>query len=653
MVALLTKSTYLSFACAILFRSSLFAQVQPDLAKPSIDEIINDTRAQKEESASVITQVETPLRETPGIISILTTEDIKQSGARDLMELLTLLPGFSFAHDVNNVLGINTRGLWGHEGKVMVLVDGHLMNETSFGVFPFAQHITLDNIQRIEISRGPGSAIYGGVAGLAVLNITTKSGEQLMGGTFSQSIGRSEGNLSRQVTTANFGTVYNSGLSVAIQGTLNRTNQSNSLLMLSNGNRISYADSSAINTAQFGIKTSYKGLNANFLYDDYNVRYSNFTGKSVFEGYYFNSNYTFHLSDKWTIVPAASFKHQQPWAYQGVPGGDEINTVNWRMTTSARTFYKVSDNINLLGGLEYYQDAAKFTNDSTRKASPEFISKMHNFAAFAQGIIKTDWFNITAGFRFDNHNIFGSAFVPRIALTRVTNRWHQKVVINYAFKAPLFINLNANRDIKPERINSFDLEVGYTAPAGISVTANFFITEIDKPIIYFSPNGIINNYRSGEPIGSSGFELTAGIKKQWGGLKTNYFYYRALSSNESYFFSPDTRSIFLGSPNQKWILQTYFNINKNFSVTVNSTLSEGNTAVGDLGKRVDVGPSFQSNLILTHHHFLLQSLRFSIGAYNIFNNENWYPQAYRGNISPIPGMGPELVIKIAYSFKEN
>jgi outer membrane receptor for ferrienterochelin and colicin len=641
------------FFISLLVAGKIFAQPESPVLKSSIEEILQLTPVAKEESASVVTQIETPMRETAGIISIITHEEIVQSGARDLMELLTQLPGFNFAHDVSNVLGISTRGLWGHEGKVMVLVDGHVMNETSYGVFQFAQHIVLDNIQRIEISRGPGGAIYGGVAGLAVINIILKNGDQLAGGTFSQTIGHSNDALSRQITTASFGKAYNSGLLLSVHTVFNRTNQSNSFIKLDSGTQINYADSSLANTTMLGLKLSYKGLNVNFLYDDHTVKFTEKTGKSVFEGYYFNSDYTYKINERLTIVPMLSFKQQQPWNFKGVPEGDETNTINTRITGTLRTFYKVNENINILSGIEIYHDRANLLNDSIRFASSSYINSMSNVALFAQSIFKTKWANITTGFRWDHHSIFESAFVPRLALTRVFKKWHQKLVVNYAFKAPAFVNLNVNRDIKPERINSFDIEIGYTAPAGFSATANAFYTQIHKPIIAFSPDGISDTYRSGQTIGSTGFEISAAFKKKWGTLKTNYFFYQALPSDEIFFTSNNDRFSFLGTPTYKWVIQAYFNIGKGIGVTATSIFCGSANALGKKNEAIHIEPTLHSNVIISHQNFLLRQMRFSVGVYNVFDDAVNHPQAFRGEAAPIPSMRREIVLKLAYTFKES
>src|SRR5438132_227171 len=59
-------------------------------------------------------------REAPGVVWVLTREEILATGARDLLEVLQLVPGFTFHADVEGVVGIGFRGLWGHEGRVLL-----------------------------------------------------------------------------------------------------------------------------------------------------------------------------------------------------------------------------------------------------------------------------------------------------------------------------------------------------------------------------------------------------------------------------------------------------------------------------------------------------------------------------------------------------
>ncbi len=120
-------------------------------------------------------------RESPSIISLITADDILKSGARDLIDVLRTIPGLDFGVDVEGAVGVGIRGNWAHEGKMLLLVDGLEMNEILFATTQFGNHYPLDLIKRIEVIRGPGSAIYGGFAEYGVINIITKQGEDLNG----------------------------------------------------------------------------------------------------------------------------------------------------------------------------------------------------------------------------------------------------------------------------------------------------------------------------------------------------------------------------------------------------------------------------------------------------------------------------------------
>jgi outer membrane receptor for ferrienterochelin and colicin len=120
-------------------------------------------------------------RESPGIVSIVTADEIKKSGARDLIDILNMVPGFNFGYDIDGVIGLASRGNWGHEGKILILLDGQEMNENFYSTFQFGNRIPVGQIKRIEIIRGPGSSIYGGYAELGVVNIITKEASDLKG----------------------------------------------------------------------------------------------------------------------------------------------------------------------------------------------------------------------------------------------------------------------------------------------------------------------------------------------------------------------------------------------------------------------------------------------------------------------------------------
>ncbi|MCS6809426.1 MAG: TonB-dependent receptor plug domain-containing protein, partial [Candidatus Kapabacteria bacterium] len=141
-------------------------------------------------------------RESPGIVTLITQEEIRKSGARDMIDILRLVPGFEFGVDVQGAVGVGIRGNWGYEGKVLFLLDGQELNDNTYGILILGNHFSVQQIKRVEIIRGPGSALYGGFAELAVINIITKTAEDLQGieaygmyGQMTQSYGRRGGGI--------------------------------------------------------------------------------------------------------------------------------------------------------------------------------------------------------------------------------------------------------------------------------------------------------------------------------------------------------------------------------------------------------------------------------------------------------------------------
>jgi len=125
------------------------------------------------------------LDETPGAMTIIDREFIRQSGARDVVDVLRLVPGFqtstSFESDAPQA---NYHGSFSvYSARIQVLIDGRSVYSTYlFGsVAPGLMSVTLDDIERIEVFRGSNSAVYGARAMLGVVNIVTRSAADSLG----------------------------------------------------------------------------------------------------------------------------------------------------------------------------------------------------------------------------------------------------------------------------------------------------------------------------------------------------------------------------------------------------------------------------------------------------------------------------------------
>ena len=119
------------------------------------------------------------LDETPGAVTVIDRDMIRLSGARDVADLLRLVPGFqsSTSFETSAPLASYHGGFDSYSNRIQVLVDGRSVYSPYFigSVGPGLQTVALADIERIEILRGSNSAAYGARAMLGVINIVTRS----------------------------------------------------------------------------------------------------------------------------------------------------------------------------------------------------------------------------------------------------------------------------------------------------------------------------------------------------------------------------------------------------------------------------------------------------------------------------------------------
>ena len=120
---------------------------------------------------------------TAAAIFVITQEDIRRSGATNLPDVLRLAPGVEVAQLDSDKWAIGIRGFQGRLSKsVLVLIDGRSVYTPLFaGVYWEVQDVPLEDIERIEVIRGPGGTIWGANAVNGVINIITKSAKDTHG----------------------------------------------------------------------------------------------------------------------------------------------------------------------------------------------------------------------------------------------------------------------------------------------------------------------------------------------------------------------------------------------------------------------------------------------------------------------------------------
>ena len=167
-----------------------------DLANQSLEELMNV-------KVVSVSKTEEEMSRTAAAIFVITQEDIRRSGATNIPDLLRMVPGMDVAQIDANTWAISARGFNARFGnKLFVMVDGRSIYTPSFGgVYWEALDIPLEDIERIEVIRGPGGSIWGTNAVNGVINIITKKASETKGAV----VTAGGGNIDQGFGLAQFG----------------------------------------------------------------------------------------------------------------------------------------------------------------------------------------------------------------------------------------------------------------------------------------------------------------------------------------------------------------------------------------------------------------------------------------------------------------
>jgi len=139
----------------------------------------------EEETVSIAVRHEQPISQAPSNVYVITDEDIRQSGAIDLPTVLRRIPGMEVMQTTGAEFNVSVRGdNQTVANKLLVMVDGRsIYVDVQATVFWKLIPVTLPEIKRIEVLKGPASAVYGFNAFDGIINIITKSPEEMKGTT--------------------------------------------------------------------------------------------------------------------------------------------------------------------------------------------------------------------------------------------------------------------------------------------------------------------------------------------------------------------------------------------------------------------------------------------------------------------------------------
>jgi iron complex outermembrane receptor protein len=178
-----------NLTCGLAVSSIARADEAAALADYSLEQLMNVSV-----EVSSASRKPQKLEDTAAAIHVITRQDIRRSGMTSLPELLRMVPGMQVAHIDGGSWAISSRGFNAkNSDNLLVMLDGRVLQTPTFtGVNWDMQDVVLEDVERIEVIRGPGGALWGANAVTGIINVITRSASATQGGMLSGGAGNYE-----------------------------------------------------------------------------------------------------------------------------------------------------------------------------------------------------------------------------------------------------------------------------------------------------------------------------------------------------------------------------------------------------------------------------------------------------------------------------
>jgi iron complex outermembrane recepter protein len=172
----------------LLAAAAAAQQASPDLAEMSLEDLLNI-------EVTSVARREQKLSQSASAIYVITQEDIRRSGVTSVPDALRMAPGVQVGQMDGNKWAVSIRGFNGRfANKLLVMIDGRSVYNPAFaGVYWDANDVLLEDVDRIEVIRGPGATLWGSNAVNGVIHIITKNTTDTLGALVSTGGGDQEG----------------------------------------------------------------------------------------------------------------------------------------------------------------------------------------------------------------------------------------------------------------------------------------------------------------------------------------------------------------------------------------------------------------------------------------------------------------------------
>ncbi|MGI4791615.1 MAG: TonB-dependent receptor plug domain-containing protein [Janthinobacterium lividum] len=518
------------------------SSVSPSVSKKATSE---DTELLLSDEPVVFTASKTLQRisDSPAAVTVITAEQIRNSGATTIPELLRSVPGVDVIEPNQSLVSVSIRGFdQVFANKVLVMVDGRTINQPIEGaVFWDTEPILLSRIARIEIVRGPGSVLYGADAFSGVINIITKTPQEMAetkGKEGDEAAGTLVGAVGEQKSTFSEAT-YSQGKANDWAFTLGAGYHSTAGFGGSHSDHIYDSAHVPTFTADLQKQLSHGSLLLSASNSDAKADFTALQNLQDASTHTNSLSLTYSGDQEKNPVTARVYSSFFRLSGSGVYAATSSNTLEVQQQR------RLSAENTLIYGGDYRQDHFAASLTSPQKQHQQ-LSGLYLQDQYQLGPTTS----LFAGLRWDQNSVYGSQVSPRLSLIHHLPH-DQTVRLSYgtAFRAPtivetylsliepvsadLNLTVSGSTDIKPEKIAS--LEAGYRVDVrGGYVGLNLFYNRISDIIavnpIQFAPSPPFPvgtptalQYQNDGTAHEAGLELETGfqITAGWHGL-ANY-----------------------------------------------------------------------------------------------------------------------------------
>ncbi len=551
---------------------------------------------------------EQKLSDTASSIFVLSNEDIKRSGATHVAEALRLVPGVQVARISSNKWAISIRGFnQVFANKLLVLIDGvSVFSPTTNGVYWESNELDLNDIERIEVVRGPGGALWGSNAVNGVINIITKSSHDTQGTLVSIGGGTHE----RGFISARYGGQFSDSSSYRVYAKANKREENR---LLSTGEDANDDWDSYVAGYRSDLKIGQKDQLAFNIEGGYQSDFFSPTPPSFDPPYVDVTTYAgdssyrnFRSFLKWEHVNSATSRLET-----------NVNFTRKERETSAVSFryniasidtqhqIRINDKNELVYGLgyRYFENT---TDDSPIQEVDPSARQTNLFSGFFQDEISLIPSQLTLflGTKFEHNDLTGFELMPntrilwnasdKIALWAAVSKATATPAIYFedsnipvaAFpiegsELPGLVTIFGNRDLESETLLAYEagLRASPTNRVSIDIATfynnydDIFSTEPSDPFPTFSPLGnrpalsiplVFSNKLSGTSYGGE-FATEFKASENWR-LKFGYSYLR-LDIEQGHSLDTTTpEALEDGSPQNEFSIRSLFQLTEDWQL---------------------------------------------------------------------------------------